>query len=275
MGPREECSLHPSVRLHPHFNLKARSVDVKEVAEREAHTSSILRLQPDRVQCMVCHKCGLCCAARKHEGERWQTLKEILRCKDGRRSGWMEEAGVDDMWRQYILNHVVYNINAKPVEDHYECKFSDPIAGVDRVFLLWVRGVAIGFGIVRDRDKLGRGAPRRRGDFRDALVLDAVFVSPGHRGRGYTAQLMERLLSEGKDLCLSHPVSTSMLIVAIKLACKRGMLRERIWMLLESSDDRKNVWWSAPKLARERGFDLRKILQQAKSEGDGTSTIRC
>ena len=38
----------------------------------------------------------------------------------------------DDMWRQYILNHVVYNINAKPVEDHYECKFSDPIAGVDR-----------------------------------------------------------------------------------------------------------------------------------------------
>ena len=87
-----------------------------------------------------------------------------------------------------------------------------------------------------------------------------------------------------------------MLIVAIKLACKRGMLRERIWMLLvglsfisleinsscmfllatqESSDDRKNVWWSAPKLARERGFDLRKILQQAKSEGDGTSTIRC
>ena len=67
MGPREECSLHPSVRLHPHFNLKARSVDVKEVAERETHTSSILRLQPDRVQCMVCHKCGLCCAARKHE----------------------------------------------------------------------------------------------------------------------------------------------------------------------------------------------------------------
>ena len=86
-----------------------------------------------------------------------------------------------------------------------------------------------------------------------------------------------------------------MLIVAIKLACKRGMLRERIWMLLvglwrfvrlacfykfelatqESGDDRKNVWWSAPKLARERGFDLRKILQQAKSEGDGTSTIRC
>ena len=88
-------------------------------------------------------------------------------------------------------------------------------------------------------------------------MLDAVFVSPGHRGRGYTAQLMERLLSEGKDLCLSHPgtrsrnlafiscqgssvshnslplsVSTSMLIVAIKLACKRGMLRERIWMLL-------------------------------------------
>ena len=36
-------------------------------------------------------------------------------------------------------------------------------------------------------------------------VLDAVFVSPGHRGRGYTAQLMERLLSEGKDLCLSYP----------------------------------------------------------------------
>ena len=69
MGPREECSLHPSVRLHPHFNLKAArsTVDVKEVAEREAHTSSILRLQPDRVQCMVCHKCGLCCAARKHE----------------------------------------------------------------------------------------------------------------------------------------------------------------------------------------------------------------
>ena len=86
-------------------------------------------------------------------------------------------------------------------------------------------------------------------------MLDAVFVSPGHRGRGYTAQLMERLLSEGKDLCLSYPgragtpphlsstsvvfsstpfiaVSTSMLIVAIKLTAKRGMLRERICMLL-------------------------------------------
>ena len=49
----------------------------------------------------------------------------------------------------------------------------------------------------------------------------------------------------------------------------------------ESSDDRKNVWWSAPKLARERGFDLRKILHQAKSEalgnvnGTTTTEIRC
>jgi len=288
MGPREECSLHPTVAVNPDQlgsgNLKTRTVvrglSPAAVAGKEVASSSVLRLQPDRVQCMVCHKCGLCCAARKHEGDRWQTLKEILRCKEGRRSGWIEEAGVDDMWRQYVLNHVVYNINAKPVEDHYECKFSDPIAGVDRVFLLWVRGVAIGFGIVRDRDKLGR-SPRRRDDFRDALVLDAVFVSPGHRGRGYTAQLMERLLSEGKDLCLSYPVSTSMLIVAIKLTAKRGMLRERICMLLESSDDRKNVWWSAPKLARERGFDLRKVLHQAKSEalgnvnGTKTTEIRC
>ena len=39
----------------------------------------------------------------------------------------------------------------------------------NRVFLLWVRGVAIGFGIVRDRDKLGQ-ASGRKGYFRDALV---------------------------------------------------------------------------------------------------------
>ena len=44
----------------------------------------------------------------------------------------MSSYSADDAWRQYVLNHVVYNINAKPVEDHYECKFSDPIAGVDR-----------------------------------------------------------------------------------------------------------------------------------------------
>ena len=44
----------------------------------------------------------------------------------------MNSLSADDRWRQYILNHVVYNINAKPVEDHYECKFSDPIAGIDR-----------------------------------------------------------------------------------------------------------------------------------------------
>ena len=44
----------------------------------------------------------------------------------------MNSLSADDRWRQYVLNHVVYNINAKPVEDHYECKFSDPIAGIDR-----------------------------------------------------------------------------------------------------------------------------------------------
>ena len=38
-----------------------------------------------------------------------------------------------------------------------------------RVFLLWVHGIAIGFGIVRDRDRLGR-SPRVRDAFRDALV---------------------------------------------------------------------------------------------------------
>ena len=37
------------------------------MAGKEAASSSVLRLRPDRVQCMVCHKCGLCCAARKHE----------------------------------------------------------------------------------------------------------------------------------------------------------------------------------------------------------------
>ena len=102
-------------------------------------------------------------------------------------------------------------------------------------------------------------------------VLDAVFVSPGHRGRGYTAQLMERLLSEGKDLCLSYPgragtpphlsstsvvfsstpfiaVSTSMLIVAIKLTAKRGMLRERICMLLVGKRVGKNFSY-VPQLA--------------------------
>ena len=40
-----------------------------------------------------------------------------------------------------------------------------------RVFLLWVHGIAIGFGIVRDRDRLGRTA-RMRDAFRDALVSE-------------------------------------------------------------------------------------------------------
>ena len=74
MGPREECSLHPAVavkpcELHPDHlgsGLKPKST-VKAVAGKETLPTSVLRLQPDRVQCMVCHKCGLCCAARKHE----------------------------------------------------------------------------------------------------------------------------------------------------------------------------------------------------------------
>ena len=75
MGPREECSLHPAVavkpcELHPDHlgssGLKPKST-IKAVAGKETLPTSVLRLQPDRVQCMVCHKCGLCCAARKHE----------------------------------------------------------------------------------------------------------------------------------------------------------------------------------------------------------------
>ena len=63
-------------------------------------------------------------------------------------------------------------------------------------------------------------------------VLDAVFVSPGHRGRGYTAQLMERLLSEGKDLCLSHP-GTIMSIGRVKatvafISCQRSSVSQQL-----------------------------------------------
>ena len=91
MGPREECSLHPVVKpceLHPDHlgggNVKTRAVvrgasPSAAVPNKGALTSSVLKLQPDHVQCMVCHKCGLCCAARKHEASkiRAHMLKSI------------------------------------------------------------------------------------------------------------------------------------------------------------------------------------------------------
>ena len=77
MGPREECHLHPAkpCELHPdlgsNLRTKARPAALPDVAGASKASTmkqvSVLQLQPDRVQCMVCHKCGLCCAARKHE----------------------------------------------------------------------------------------------------------------------------------------------------------------------------------------------------------------
>ena len=85
MGPREECNLHPAkpCELHPdlgsNLKTKARPAALPDVAgARKTSTMkqvSVLELQPDRVQCMVCHKCGLCCAARKHEARSCSNLQ--------------------------------------------------------------------------------------------------------------------------------------------------------------------------------------------------------
>ena len=48
-----------------------------------------------------------------------------------------------------MLNYVVYRVNEPPSSDNYESNYGAPLPGLDKVFLLWDKGRAVGFATTR------------------------------------------------------------------------------------------------------------------------------
>lgn len=105
-------------------------------------------------------------------------------------------------------------------------------------------------------------------------IIDTVFISREHRGRGHAAALLGSLLAAGQELGLSNPVSNGMLAVALRFLAQRREARERVWLVREAGGRRERLclWWNAPKMARERGIDLKRVLAKKKKEEAGSSS---
>jgi len=184
--------------------------------------------------------------------------------------------GWELVFRHRVLNHIVYGHNQPPDPENFESGYADPDFDLDRIWILWVDGVAGGFCTVRYD-------PERPGDI--AAVLDTVFVERSLRGRGYTGQLLALLLSdivlmekeEGEDdlpeqdLGLSSPISNGMLLAVYRfLRCHPGY-RERIWTMERPLGDgvpigrKKLFWWAAGQIAKKRDLILAREQQPESS----------
>ncbi len=103
-------------------------------------------------------------------------------------------------------------------------------------------------------------------------ILDTLFILRSHRGLGHARRLISSLLLETSPnglVGLSEPVSAGMLAAATKVlaASEAPEARRRLWTVDQEGDgERKNLWWSAPTLAEERGVDLERILKPSQSK---------
>ncbi len=109
--------------------------------------------------------------------------------------------------------------------------------------------------------------------FRDFFhrILDTLFIRRSHRGLGHARRLLSSLLLETSPnglVGLSQPISNGMLAASIKvLASELPEARRRLWTVDQEGDgERKNLWWSAPTLAEERGVDLERLLKSSQSK---------
>ena len=109
--------------------------------------------------------------------------------------------------------------------------------------------------------------------YSEIIVLDSIFVRKSHRHQGLATDLIKKLMDIGpdhscEDTCdhrecglapvkpglvgLSQPVSTSMLLVTLRLLKSRPDLRDRVVLVDDCDGSRGNLWWSAMKICKDR-----------------------
>ena len=116
-------------------------------------------------------------------------------------------------------------------------------------------------------------------------ILDTIFVRMSHRGKGYTKALINQLMTspdsllrsdmektvesakDGQLIGFSSPISNGMLwllirmIVADEIIQKRNKInsrmpiKEKLWLIESMDATPRNIWWSAAKLASDRGLN--------------------
>ena len=116
-------------------------------------------------------------------------------------------------------------------------------------------------------------------------ILDTIFVRMSHRGKGYTKALINQLMSspdsllrsdmektvesakDGQLIGFSSPISNGMLWLLIRMIVadeiiqkrdkinKRMPIKEKLWLIESMDATPRNIWWSAAKLASDRGLN--------------------
>jgi len=109
--------------------------------------------------------------------------------------------------------------------------------------LLWVKGEAVGFFIVR-----------LKGVQEDSLVpivtemniLDAVFVRQSHRRQGWGSAMLNDIIKHFPDenVGFSHPISLSLQHVLQKFLSMESKYRSKFWSVKNRGEegDRLNLW---------------------------------
>ena len=123
------------------------------------------------------------------------------------------------------------------------------------------------------------------------VIIDTIFIKRSHRRYGYARAFIQQLLNSPCVLMpyntlekynirehllgFSSPISTGMLCLLIRMLVTDGRQNEgksndnipwtdRLWLIIGdgSNGELQNVWWSTPKLARERRLDLKRLVSE-------------
>lgn len=200
---------------------------------------------------LICLKCKQC-AAIKQESIFCSIDSLLVDRQEPQRQGWLCVRNEQDALRHAVLSRVIYRLNESPDPSKFECEFALPDYDLDQTFLLWVQGKAAGFATLRSPIK-------------DMRVVDTVFVRKECRGQGQAQKLVAQLvatLDKDVQLGFSNPVSDGMLKVILKFLAdgQNKRVRERIWLVKQ--EDRQVLWWAAFKLCKQRGIDIKKLLNK-------------
>ncbi|TRY72986.1 hypothetical protein TCAL_08735 [Tigriopus californicus] len=208
---------------------------------------------------LVCQECKKCVAiSYEMDPPQWIWVDDILSGPDLDLQGWQQARNLDDLWRHRILSGIVYNTNAPPKDEDHECQFGFPDLNVDQIHLLWIDGQARGFCSLR-KNGTALGTPMNTYQM---TILDTIFIDPRVRGRGHASCQLRGLLADN-HLGLSTPISNDMLVTCLKALRKSPPFRERLWLVdnFGGAGERKNLWWSAVKLAKSRQLNLETIFK--------------
>ena len=197
---------------------------------------------------VICPTCKSCIALYTKEGL-LQNVEQSLASNSHRQNGWQKAETEEDFNKHLILNFVTYRYNESPNQDNFESNFDVPLTQ-DKVMLMWVDNIAVGFATVR-LDV-------------DCSVIDTVFVRQSHRRTGLASLLIQDLLEGPKEgtslLGLSQPISNGMFAVMLRFLLKHPTHRNSVFLIDKDDVGRQYLWWSAAKLARERNIVLKSLM---------------